>query len=276
MQIRQASIHDLDKISQLAANEGWNPGKKDIYPYALTDPNGFFIGTLNNEIIACIANVIYSKQFSFLGLYIVKPQHRGKGYGYQLWQHAINYAKGCNIALDGVIAQQNNYRKSGFSLSHRNIRFCLEENTIHSITDPRILDAHSVPISMILNYQEKFFPARRDPFATQWLLQYEGLVFYDNGIQGYGVIRPAETGFRIGPLFAENEKIALLLFQALCMKAPNKTPIYLDIPEPNKNAIILTEYFKMKPIFETARMYTKQAPEIALSKTFGVTTFEVG
>lgn len=32
----------------------------------------------------------------------------------------------------------------------------------------------------------------------------------------------------------------------------------------------------MKPIFETARMYTKEPPKINLNKIFGVTTYEVG
>jgi len=32
----------------------------------------------------------------------------------------------------------------------------------------------------------------------------------------------------------------------------------------------------MKPMFETARMYTKEEPEAPLNKVFGVTTFELG
>ena len=32
----------------------------------------------------------------------------------------------------------------------------------------------------------------------------------------------------------------------------------------------------MKPMFETARMYTKEIPKTPLNKIYGVTTFEVG
>ena len=32
----------------------------------------------------------------------------------------------------------------------------------------------------------------------------------------------------------------------------------------------------MKPMFETARMYTKGKPNIDLQRVFGVTTFELG
>jgi len=32
----------------------------------------------------------------------------------------------------------------------------------------------------------------------------------------------------------------------------------------------------MKPVFETARMYTGAAPDLPLPKLFGVTSFELG
>ncbi len=32
----------------------------------------------------------------------------------------------------------------------------------------------------------------------------------------------------------------------------------------------------MTSVFETARMYTQHAPEIALDRVFGVTSFELG
>lgn len=52
--------------------------------------------------------------------------------------------------------------------------------------------------------------------------------------------------------------------------------IFLDTPEVNKSAIALAEKYKMKPMFETARMYTKEQPNVPLNKIFGVTTFELG
>jgi hypothetical protein len=32
----------------------------------------------------------------------------------------------------------------------------------------------------------------------------------------------------------------------------------------------------MTPVFETARMYTRQSPELPLNRLFGVTSFELG
>lgn len=102
-----------------AATEGWNPGKHDAQCFRAADPGGFFIGILRGEPIGCISAVAYDDAFGFIGLYIVKPEFRGMGFGLRLWQHAVAYLGNRNIGLDGVVAQQANYRKSGFRLAYR-------------------------------------------------------------------------------------------------------------------------------------------------------------
>ena len=52
-----------------------------------------------------------------------KRDYRGKGFGLKLWHAAMAYLNGRNVGLDGVLAQQANYRKSGFTLAYRNIRY---------------------------------------------------------------------------------------------------------------------------------------------------------
>src|SRR5262249_56059403 len=62
-------------------------------------------------------------RFALLGFYIVRGDLRGRGYGLRIWNAAIAHARGRTIGLDGVVAQQGNYRKSGFQLAHANIRY---------------------------------------------------------------------------------------------------------------------------------------------------------
>ena len=40
-----------------------------------------------------------------------------------IWNAAMDSLAGRNVGLDGVVAQQDNYRKSGFRLAYRNVRF---------------------------------------------------------------------------------------------------------------------------------------------------------
>ena len=78
--IRLTNREELDTVIDWAAKEGWNPGLYDADIFFKTDLKGFFVGLLGDELISSISAVAYDKGFGFLGFYIVKPEHRGKGY----------------------------------------------------------------------------------------------------------------------------------------------------------------------------------------------------
>ncbi len=83
-QIRIMTRNDLDIAVSWAAKEGWNPGLHDAECFYQTDPQGYFMGFIDNDPIGCISAVSYGKDFGFLGFYIVKPEYRRKGYGIQI------------------------------------------------------------------------------------------------------------------------------------------------------------------------------------------------
>lgn len=276
--IKTMSREELDFAVGLAANEGWNPGLYDADPFYNTDPNGFLIGYLGDKPIGCISAVSYEMKFGFVGFYIVVPEYRGKGFGIQLWNAAIERLKDHNIGLDGVIQQQDNYKKSGFKLAYSNIRFELI-NSAESTAYENVVESISIPFDKLKWYDRKCFPAERSNFIKNWLRMPESFSFvYLTGdqIKGYGVIRKCRTGYKIGPLFSENAGIAEKLFLKLCSSVGKDSKIYLDVPEVNKDGMKLAEKHQMKKVFGTARMYTGKFPDLPLKEIFGVTTFELG
>ena len=121
---RHASFAELAMVLKWAAVEGWNPGTDDAAVFFGTDPKGFFVAEdTSGEVLAAISVVNHSDDFAFLGLYIVRPEHRGKGIGFALWQHALEHAGDRTVGLDGVEAQQQNYKKSGFAHAGGTTRF---------------------------------------------------------------------------------------------------------------------------------------------------------
>jgi len=275
--IRRASQKELEIMIEWAAKEGWNPGFYDAESFYAADPNGYFMGFLDKMPISSISAVSYGGKFGFLGFYIVSPKFRGKGYGIKIWNQAIKYLDGQNIGLDGVVTQQENYKKSGFKLAHRNIRY--EGKSQRKIyTSPNIIKLARIPFARLKEYDDNFFPATRPEFLQKWIKHPESFAvgfIENNKIKGYGMIRKCLVGYKIGPLFTDSEKIAEEIFAALQNFLNNGTQFFLDVPEINKNAVKLAENTGMKPMFETARMYTKFAPNLPLIKIFGVTTFEV-
>ena len=98
-------------------------GIDDPISFHIGDPTGFFIGYLDDEPIASVSAIRYSNQFGFMGLYIVKPEYRGNGYGLAIWKKGMEYLHGCNIALDGLITQKENYQKLGFEFAYHHIHY---------------------------------------------------------------------------------------------------------------------------------------------------------
>ena len=121
--IRPMCLEEVQLAIEWAALEGWNPGLHDADCFYAADSTGFLVGLLDDEPIATISAVKYGHSFGFIGFYIVKPSYRNQGFGIQIWQEALNRLQGRTIGLDGVIAQQQNYQRSGFQLAHRNIRY---------------------------------------------------------------------------------------------------------------------------------------------------------
>jgi ribosomal protein S18 acetylase RimI-like enzyme len=274
--IRPMRRADLDLAVEWAAAEGWNPGLHDADVFHATDPQGFLIGELDGAPVASISAVAYGEAFGFIGFYIVKPGHRGGGLGLQIWRAAMARLGSRNIGLDGVLAQQDNYRKSGFRLAYRNVR---HEGTARAGSAAGLVDARGVPFETIERYDRRLFPAPREIFLRKWLALpgSHGLALVrDGALAGYGVVHPCRKGFKIGPLFANDDTTAEALIAGLSAKVAVGAPIYLDVPEVNGAAMALARRHGMTPMFETARMYTGPDPAVDLARVWGVTTFELG
>ncbi len=214
--IRIATRSEVDIAIEWAAKEGWNPGLHDADCYYSADPNGFLIGLLGNEPIATIFAIKYGNTFGFIGFYIVKKEYRGKGYGIKIWNLGLKYLEGRNVGLDGVIAQQDSYKKSGFKLAHRNIRYkgCGGGNFPEGL---EIVKLSTLPFDTIDSYDRPFFPANRTQFIKSWINQPECIALGIMGggkLAGYGVMRACRSGFKIGPLFADTPELAESLFLA--------------------------------------------------------------
>ncbi|MEW5837498.1 MAG: GNAT family N-acetyltransferase [Pseudomonadota bacterium] len=278
LRIERMTQDELRVAIDWARQEGWNPGLDDVAAFYAADPQGFLIGKLDQQPVASISAVRYGSAFAFIGLYIVEKSHRGRGYGMQLWTRALECLKGRNIGLDGVLAQQDNYRKSGFTLAHRNIRFA-GRTSAKNVSTENIVDLASIDMSDLTAYDRRFFPAPRTSFLQAWIHQAHGHalgIVENDRLVAYGVIRACHEGYKIGPLNAESKDLALELFSALTAKIPSDATFYLDVPEPNAAAIAIAESHGMRPCFETARMYTGAAPDLPLHKIFGITSFELG
>ncbi|MYQ46171.1 GNAT family N-acetyltransferase [Streptomyces sp. SID4985] len=274
--VTQATLADWPVISAWAAAEGWNPGLSDGPAFFAQDPEGFFLGRIDGEPVSAVSVVNYGDDYAFLGCYLVRPDLRGQGHGLATWKTALAHAGTRTVGLDGVVAQQDNYRRSGFELAHRTARY-----TGPAPTGPApdgVRPAEAADLADVIAYDGACSPADRPRFLAEWLALpgHRAFVREDAGrLTGYGVIRPGHDCPRVGPLFADTADDARALVTALAGEFAGER-IAVDIPEPNKAAVALALDLGLTPSFETARMYTGPVREHALDRVFGVATLELG
>ena len=137
----------------------------------------------------------------------------------------------------------------------------------------------SLSVDEVCRYDRDFFPNDRAGFLRCWIRQMGSVAIGAlgaRGLAGYAVSRPCRNGYKIGPLFADTPAIAEALFVSLQGRAAPGAPVFLDVPQANAAAIELAARHQLRPCFETARMYTGEAPALSMPRQYGITTFELG
>ncbi len=279
--IRTMTADEVSEIAvEWATREGWNPGLGDGPCFHAADGKGFLLGELDGEPIGCISAVAYEDSFGFLGFYIVKPGFRGKGYGMKLWRAALEHLGDRNIGLDGVIEQEENYIRDGFGHAYRNVRYRGVGTQIPAGDAPhRIVPLSDVDFETVRDYDSARFPTPRTSFLREWIAQPGAHALAalddDGALIGYGMLRPCHYGYKIGPLFADDAETAEALFTTLAGRAGD-AEFFIDVPDVNEPGTDIVKKYGLTPVFETARMYSKGAPQVALDTVFGTTTLELG
>lgn len=286
LQIREMTRAEAYELVSWAAGEGWNPGVHDAELFWTTDPGAFVGAELDGELIGGGAITSYGGEFGFMGLFIVRPEFRGRGLGDALWHARLERLRGrlrpgATIGMDGVFDMQAYYAKGGFAFSHRTPRYRAEvtDQRAHSSADSsKVIPLSDVPFEEVLDYDRACFPAQRAGFLESWISQGDALAVAYRGegrLRGYGVVRRCGEGCKVGPLFCDDAGVAEALYGRIAGFAAGG-PLFLDAPENNEAAMELVARHRMVEVFGCARMYLGPPPDLASERIFAITTFELG
>jgi hypothetical protein len=275
--VRRMAQDELGMVRDWADAEGWNPGTHDGPAFFAADPEGFVVGELAGEPIACVSCVRYGDRFGFLGQYIVRPAYRGRGFGLAVWDTGLRHLAGRNVGLDGVLEQVPKYERSGFRFAHHTIRYA---GTGGGDRPSGLVPLGDVPFANVAGYDAACFPARREAFLRVWVALPESvaLAAVRAGVLiGYGVLRKSAVGHKVGPLFADDAGTAARLLSGLAAAIPDR-PFTIDVPDDTAQPASgeLRDRFGLTEVFRTTRMYTAGTPPHDMSRVFGVTTLELG
>jgi ribosomal-protein-alanine N-acetyltransferase len=287
LHIRPLQKDDIADVTTWARQEGFAPGSGDVAIYRHTDRQGIWVGWLGSERVGCITGVRYSAAYGFLGLYLVRPQWRGRGYGLQLWRQALHHLADLPcIGLEAATDRVDDYAGWGFAPASPTTRWQAISDGQQSPPAPaegwQLLQGDAIPEQAVQAFDAQREPSPRPHFLNQWLQHPAGtvlaLIDAAGVCHGFGRIRPCllpkGEGWRIGPLMAETPEAASLLLQALLRRHPGV--VLIDAPGANAAAAPLLQGLGFSPVSTTLRMYRGEAPAVSLCDVFGLACLELG
>lgn len=288
LRILPLETEDIPAVTTWARQEGFAPGHGDVAIYRHTDRQGIWVGWLGNERIGCITGVRYNAAYGFIGLYLVRPPWRGRGYGLQLWRHALEHLQ--DLACIGVEAapdRADDYASGGFRPASATVRWqAISDGEPVASPEPggpwQLLEGAAIPPNAVQWFDAQREPSPRPHFLAQWLNHRAGtvlaLVDAQGNCHGFGRIRPCllhrGEGWRIGPLMAETPEAAVQLLQGLLLR--HAGVVLIDAPAANAQAATVLEGQGFSPISETLRMYRGAAPAVSLQDVYGLACLELG
>eukprot|EP00013_Stygamoeba_regulata_P001521 CAMPEP_0177634198 /NCGR_PEP_ID=MMETSP0447-20121125/3241_1 /TAXON_ID=0 /ORGANISM="Stygamoeba regulata, Strain BSH-02190019" /LENGTH=315 /DNA_ID=CAMNT_0019135905 /DNA_START=151 /DNA_END=1098 /DNA_ORIENTATION=- len=308
--IRVASTdEELRFYFESAEREGWMPGPHDVAAFRLIDPDGMLVAVdASGTVVGGIVAAAYDSSYGFIGLYIVRPDWRGRGVGLQLWRRALDHLGARTIGLDGVPAQQSNYAKWGFVKAYDNVRYVVHgpacacggtastaaataaaaepapalPGTADAAACRLVCPAADVPRAALEQYDRALHPAPRPTLLHAWLrlpgTASAALCTSDGTVVGFGAVRQAAGGgWRVGPLAADTPAHAARLLEHLRTAVPQHACMSLDVPAANVCALHLMAHVRAdRTPHACGRMYTRAPPALALHRVFAVLSLELG
>ena len=272
---RVARRDEIDLILRWAADEGWNPGLEDAEAFFAADPDGFFVAEENGAPVAAVSVVNHSADFAFLGLYLCRPDWRGRGAAFALWQDALTHAGSRTVGLDGVAAQEANYARSGFRRTGATRRF---EGRLEAgaAKDMRVADPGDTEALIRLDAAAN--GVVRPSFLSAWLSRdpTRRTVVLDGpaDLGGFATARLCGRGCKVGPVIAPDAVVALALIRAALGEFGSDEAI-VDLPDERGDLAAMLTDLGFQETFSTARMYRGPPPQTGPT-LMAIATMELG
>ena len=292
LEIKPFTPTDLDVVIGMAREQDFAPGVGDIEIYANTDRQGIWLAWQDNLPVGCIAAVTYNPSYAFIGLFVVKSEHRGQGIGRRLWQHALKTLSSVEcIGLEAAVQMVGFYEKAGFQkdcVTTRRQMLCRSDQsqrpntTLLDRSDITVVPLREISLEAIQRYDERHEISPRPHFLELWLRHRAGDVFVTRDAQGecHGYVRirpcllPIGEGWRVGPWLAEDPGMASLLLSNAIDR--HKGVVLIDTPGHNPAAKMITTAKGFKPMGSTVRMYKGVMPQGHDRNVYGLACLELG
>src|SRR5438105_11990396 len=125
IRIRRMTAADVPLGMRLKEQAGWNQTEADWQRCLDLQPDGCFVAEWNDTPVGTTTTCVFGN-VAWIAMVLVDANHRGKGIGKALMNHALEYLDSAGVAsirLDATPLGQPLYEKLGFRVQFPLARF---------------------------------------------------------------------------------------------------------------------------------------------------------
>jgi predicted N-acetyltransferase YhbS len=231
--IREMTQQDIAAGLRLCRLSRWNQIESDWISFLELNPGGCRVAEKGGQVVGTVATLRYQDRFSWLAMMLVDPQERRTGIGTRLLYEGLTVlGDQLCIRLDATPAGKQLYQEHGF----------LEECVLHRMTlpggAPKIASACGPLRRMCQQDLAAVFERDRQVFGADRHGLLQGLfqrapeyawIAGDRNIRGYCFSRPGFLYRQLGPIVADDERVAADLLSRCLLE--EEGPFVIDVPQ---------------------------------------------
>jgi len=274
---------DVPAAMRLKEAAGWNQIPQDWLGYLELEPSGCFVGLVGDEVVASGTALAYDSKFGWIGMILVDPEHRRRGYATRMMETCLAYLEGKRCLtqrLDATEAGAQVYQKFGFAQEAIVERWVRQAGATLPALEGDI-QTSPIPdrqIAEISSWDAEAFGASRQELLA-WYARNKApalLAINCGNPLGYVMGRVGSSAYQIGPLVAEDIQVASRLAVDFLSVIPSRSVI-ADVSRDNPAAIELLERLGFTPSRRLLRMYRgKYPPPGRKDRVYFLAGFEFG
>ncbi|XP_045172659.2 uncharacterized protein LOC123534459 [Mercenaria mercenaria] len=256
----------------MTSEEGWSFSEIDCRASLKVDPEGLLVA--EDEIgmpIGFIGLFNMTSNITYVNVFIVQKDLRGKGIGKKLWEAMLKVTKDNTLVLDGVSQMKGWYEKRGFSFeahSASSYHGTLSSQESVTLQNPYNIVSLSDDIwSALIAYDQQIYPYSREHVLRAWFCgvdRYTAVAFLDESVVGYANLHwKSKKECNIRVLNADNDVIADTLLLNLLQHIPLGSNVSFILLEDKP----IAKYFSNFKISGTEhKLFTKEITGIQTDK----------
>ena len=233
MRLRVMTSADIPAGMRLKELAGWNQTAADWRRFLERSPEGCFVAEVGAQVCGTVTTIAFEDRFAWIGMVLVDPEYRGRGFGTALLERAIHYLDELDLSalkLDATPQGKPLYEKLGFRSEYEIGRWTRRQPPgaakpslagVRESASPALLES-------ICEFDRQVFGADRSGLLMSLHEEAPELtvgILKDGTLAGYALGRRGSFADHLGPWMAFDPDTARQLLESFLAGSSRETQI---------------------------------------------------